>query len=138
MNRHDQGSDRQTLPLRDHDQLRRHLATYPGLQFGRRLKTLKGLTPYEHICKCWTNEPESHPQSYPSNAGTKQLGLATFDPAEGELFTIDAVVTGQGLGTSLVEAVAAEVKAAGHSVLRVTTSNDNLDALRFYQRRGFI
>ena len=25
--------------------------------FGRRLKTLKGLTPYEFICKCWTSEP---------------------------------------------------------------------------------
>ncbi|MGB3833567.1 MAG: IS481 family transposase, partial [Mesorhizobium sp.] len=26
--------------------------------FGRRLKTLKGLTPYEFICKRWTIEPE--------------------------------------------------------------------------------
>ena len=26
--------------------------------FARRLKTLKGLTPYEYICKIWTNEPE--------------------------------------------------------------------------------
>ena len=43
----------------DHDQLRRHLADYLlAYNFGRRLKTLKGLTPYEHICKCWTNEPE--------------------------------------------------------------------------------
>ncbi len=25
--------------------------------FGRRLKTLKGLTPYAFICKCWTSEP---------------------------------------------------------------------------------
>ena len=26
--------------------------------YGRRLKTLKGLTPYEFICKCWTNQPD--------------------------------------------------------------------------------
>jgi hypothetical protein len=26
--------------------------------FGRRLKTMKGLTPYEYICKQWTNDPE--------------------------------------------------------------------------------
>jgi hypothetical protein len=26
--------------------------------FARRLKTLKGLTPYEFICKRWTLEPE--------------------------------------------------------------------------------
>lgn len=25
---------------------------------GRRLKTLRGLTPYEFICKCWISEPE--------------------------------------------------------------------------------
>jgi transposase-like protein len=43
----------------DHDQLRRHLDDFVlAYNFGRRLKTLKGLTPYEHICKCWTNEPE--------------------------------------------------------------------------------
>ncbi|MGE4036009.1 MAG: IS481 family transposase, partial [Parvularculaceae bacterium] len=24
----------------------------------RRLKTLKGLTPFEFICKCWTKEPK--------------------------------------------------------------------------------
>ena len=43
----------------DHDQLRRHLDNFiSACNFGRRLKTLKGLTPYEFICKCWTSEPE--------------------------------------------------------------------------------
>lgn len=38
----------------DHDQLRQHLADFIlAYNFGRRLKTLKGLTPYEHICKSW-------------------------------------------------------------------------------------
>ena len=42
-----------------HDQLRRHLADFvTAYNFGRRLKTLKGLTPYEFICKRWTTEPE--------------------------------------------------------------------------------
>ncbi|MGQ5525035.1 IS481 family transposase, partial [Chitinimonas sp. PSY-7] len=26
--------------------------------FARRLKTLKGLTPYEYICKIWATEPQ--------------------------------------------------------------------------------
>ncbi|MER8365676.1 IS481 family transposase, partial [Mesorhizobium sp. M1378] len=26
--------------------------------FGRRLKTLKGFTPYEFICKAWASQPE--------------------------------------------------------------------------------
>jgi transposase InsO family protein len=43
----------------DHDQLRRHLTDFlSAYNFARRLKTFKGLTPYEFICKCWTKEPE--------------------------------------------------------------------------------
>jgi transposase-like protein len=43
----------------DHGQLRRHLADFvSAYNFGRRLKTLKGLAPYEFICKCWTKEPK--------------------------------------------------------------------------------
>ena len=42
-----------------HDQLRSHLADFvSAYNFARRLKTLKGLTPYEYICKTWTKEPE--------------------------------------------------------------------------------
>ena len=43
----------------DHEQLRQHLANFiSAYNFGRRLKTLKGLTPHEFICKQWTIEPE--------------------------------------------------------------------------------
>jgi transposase InsO family protein len=43
----------------DHDQLRRNLNNFvDAYNFGRRLKTLKGLTPYEFICKYWTSGPE--------------------------------------------------------------------------------
>ncbi len=42
-----------------HDQLRQHLGDFvAAYNFGRRLKTLKGLTPYEAICKAWQNEPD--------------------------------------------------------------------------------
>lgn len=42
-----------------HDQLRQHLADFiSAYNFGRRLKTLKGLTPYEFICKAWASQPE--------------------------------------------------------------------------------
>ena len=41
-----------------HDQLREHLANFvAAYNFAKRLKTLRGLTPYEYICKCWTNQP---------------------------------------------------------------------------------
>ena len=42
-----------------HEQLRSHLADFvSAYNFARRLKTLKGLTPYEHICHAWTKQPE--------------------------------------------------------------------------------
>ena len=42
-----------------HHQLREHLATFiAAYNFAKRLKTLRGLTPYEYICKCWTQNPD--------------------------------------------------------------------------------
>ena len=42
-----------------HDQLRQHLADFVNAyNFARRLKALKGMTPYEFICKYRTNQPE--------------------------------------------------------------------------------
>ena len=42
-----------------HDQLREHLDTFlAAYNFAKRLKTLRGLTPYEFICKCWTENPD--------------------------------------------------------------------------------
>jgi hypothetical protein len=47
-----QGSNRQTLSLQSHEQLENHLDDFiNAYNYGRRLKTLKGLTPYEYICK---------------------------------------------------------------------------------------
>lgn len=43
----------------DHGQLQTHLADFiSAYNFAKRLKTLRGLTPYEFICKAWTNEPK--------------------------------------------------------------------------------
>ena len=41
-----------------HEQLRLHLADFlAAYNFARRLETLRGLTPFEVICKTWTEEP---------------------------------------------------------------------------------
>ena len=43
----------------DHDRLRHNFADFTSAyNFGRSLKTLKGLTPYEFICNRWATEPE--------------------------------------------------------------------------------
>lgn len=42
-----------------HQQLEAHLADFvSAYNFGRRPKTLKGLTPYEYIFKIWISEPD--------------------------------------------------------------------------------
>lgn len=42
-----------------HAQLTAHLHDFiDAYNYGRRLKTLKGLTPFEYICKIWTIEPD--------------------------------------------------------------------------------
>jgi transposase InsO family protein len=58
-----------------HDQLESHLADFiTAYNYGRRLKTLKGLTPYEYICQCWTSQPERFTLNpLQKNAGTKHL-----------------------------------------------------------------
>ncbi|SNZ21340.1 Integrase core domain-containing protein [Cohaesibacter gelatinilyticus] len=43
----------------NHEQLIAHLDDFINVyNYARRLKTLKGLTPYEFICKQWTKEPK--------------------------------------------------------------------------------
>ena len=42
-----------------HEQLKTHLHAFMmAYNYARRLKTLKGLTSYEYICKIWTTDPE--------------------------------------------------------------------------------
>lgn len=42
-----------------HDQLRTHLADFINVNnYGRQIKTLKSLTPYEYVCEIWTAEPD--------------------------------------------------------------------------------
>jgi diadenosine tetraphosphate (Ap4A) HIT family hydrolase len=67
-------------------------------------------------------------------------GLLAYRPDNGnnecELFFIAAIEPWTGAGTALVEELLHKVVAPGTRVWVVTT-NDNVDALRFYQRRGF-
>lgn len=57
-----------------HQKLEHHLAAFlDAHNFARRLKTLRGLTPYEAICKAWADEPERfrlHPVHLTSGLNT--------------------------------------------------------------------
>lgn len=44
-----------------HAQITAHLHDFINTyNYGRRLETLRGLTPYEFICECCTNEPDRY------------------------------------------------------------------------------
>lgn len=79
----------------------------------------------------------------PALIAGEQEGLATYqirrtnDLVCAELVTLDAITSNQGIGTVLIGALTSKLRAEGVGILRVTTTNDNLNAPRFYQRRGF-
>jgi GNAT superfamily N-acetyltransferase len=66
-------------------------------------------------------------------------GLVTFrlEAGECEVMSLDSLVRHQGTGTALLQAVIDHARRQGARRVHLTTTNDNLDALRFYQRRGF-
>jgi hypothetical protein len=54
-----------------------HLQTFQmAYNFAKRLKTLKGLTPYEYICHCWQKAPER----FTVNPYHHTLGLNIYSP----------------------------------------------------------
>jgi ribosomal protein S18 acetylase RimI-like enzyme len=67
------------------------------------------------------------------------IGLVTYeiDGEACEVVTIDALREGVGIGTALLEAVVDVARAEGCSRVQLMTTNNNLRALAFYQKRGF-
>lgn len=71
--------------------------------------------------------------------GTEIIGLVTYEICGEacEILSLDSLRGNQGLGSALVNQV--ELVAKQHGCIRLTliTTNDNLNAMRFYQKRGF-
>lgn len=69
----------------------------------------------------------------------RPVGLLTYriESDECEVVTLDSLVSGHGIGTALLQAVADLARAQGCRRVWLTTTNDNLPALRFYQRQGW-
>jgi ribosomal protein S18 acetylase RimI-like enzyme len=70
----------------------------------------------------------------------RPVGLLTFrpdGPTTIELAALVAVEPGRGIGSALIAALLEEAPRRGARRIWLVTTNDNLDALRLYQRRGF-
>jgi len=67
------------------------------------------------------------------------LALASWTRSEGgvELVSLDAMVTGRGLGSRILRAAEEQLAREGERILRLFTTGDNVRALSFYLHRGY-
>lgn len=70
----------------------------------------------------------------------KFIGLLTYHIKKDvcEIVSFDSLDENKGIGTRLIEAMIKKAEKEGFSRLWLMTTNDNVDAMRFYQRRGFV
>lgn len=70
----------------------------------------------------------------------EKIGLLTYhlDKKNCEIVTLNSLRPNAGIGTALIESIKDTAQQSGCQRLSVTTTNDNLNALRFYQKRGFV
>jgi GNAT superfamily N-acetyltransferase len=82
--------------------------------------------------------PHEH-EGFVATIDGEPAGLLTCRPHEDgsvEVTSLTAWPQWHGAGTALLAAAADTAGATGASRLWLVTTNDNIDALRFYQRRG--
>jgi DNA-3-methyladenine glycosylase I len=83
-----------------------------------------------------------YPAEYPgfvADSDADVVGLVTYKLRgdECEILSLDSLVESRGIGSALVEAVRKVALENGARRLWLITTNDNIKALRFYQKRGF-
>lgn len=69
----------------------------------------------------------------------EKIGLLTYnvEGSDCEIVTLDSMAEGIGVGTALVDALKSAAKEAEIERLWLVTTNDNLPALKFWQKRDF-
>ena len=70
----------------------------------------------------------------------RPIGLATYwiDGGDCEIVTLNSLAERQGVGSALTDVVKDVARQAACRRLWLITTNDNVFALRFYQKRGFV
>ncbi|MHA1909266.1 MAG: GNAT family N-acetyltransferase [Candidatus Thorarchaeota archaeon] len=79
-------------------------------------------------------------KGFVAESNGERVGLLTYqvDDRQLEIVTLDSLMEGVGIGTELVDHTLVEAKKKKCNRVWLVTTNDNTDALRFYQRRGFV
>ncbi|MDF1539100.1 MAG: GNAT family N-acetyltransferase [Candidatus Thorarchaeota archaeon] len=78
-------------------------------------------------------------QGFVALSSSERVGLLTYhiDDGQLEIVTLDSLMEGVGIGSTLVDHALSEAKRRKCKRVWLITTNDNTEALRFYQRRGF-
>jgi N-acetylglutamate synthase-like GNAT family acetyltransferase len=107
----------------DRDWIERFLTDNASLRVARRGELLR---------------PLDHPMLIAGRDG-RPVGLLTYivDDSACEILTLHTAQRWSGVGTALLDAVVNLATSLGCRTLWLITTNDNLDAMRFCQRRGF-
>jgi ribosomal protein S18 acetylase RimI-like enzyme len=112
------------IEAQDRDWLRQFVLEHWGSDF----MVSKGKTfrPHEHV-------------GYFAALDGERVGVVTYEIRgdECEVTLLHSLKPGVGLGTALMEAVIGVAREAGCRRVWLITTNDNLNALGFYQKRGF-
>jgi ribosomal protein S18 acetylase RimI-like enzyme len=84
-------------------------------------------------------DARTHPALVAEDDSGRLMGVLTYVVAGDrcEVLTVHAADRRRGVGTALLERVERTAVEASCRRLWLITTNDNVDALRFYQRRGF-
>lgn len=69
----------------------------------------------------------------------KIIGLVTYltEKDEYEIMSLDSLIENKGIGTALVNKIVEKAKEDKAKKIKLITTNDNINAIKFYQRRGF-
>ena len=100
----------------------------------------RGKTRYGHLLEGLIAERQpADPESTDGDAPPERIGLMTleYDSKECEILTLDSLVESTGIGSAMLENLEERAREAGLQRLWLVTTNDNLAALRFWQKRGY-
>ncbi len=112
---------------------RNWIAHFLDKRWGSTRIVTRGQVYLGHLLDGFIAEQENEQQQ------AEPAGLVTYriDEDACEVVTIDSLVEGQGVGAALLEAVRVAAQEAGCRRVWLVVTNDNMAALRYYQKRGF-
>ena len=101
----------------------------------------RGKAVYGHLLPGFMAERAAEPDddSPSDQEEAEKIGLVTLHIGESdcEITTLNSLTETEGVGSALVEAVESWAREAGMERLWLVTTNDNLAALKFWQKRGY-